>query len=106
MALTMRTTRRGLTLMELVVVMAILVALAAILVPLFPNMLRRAHKATDATQSSEVSKAVQLYQSSYYGYPDNFDLLLDSAGAFPAYLPWDHGANGSFSQNAPFGGFV
>src|SRR5436305_9294989 len=104
MVLTMpgTTTRRGLTLIELIVVMAILVALAAILIPLFPNMLRRAHKATDATQSGEVAKAVQMYQASYYSYPDNFDLLLDGSGAFPSYLPWNKSANGSFSQNAPF----
>lgn len=95
-------TRRGLTLIELIVVMAILVALASILIPLFPNMLRRAHKASDCTNSSEVNKSVQLYQSSFYGYPDNFDLLLDSTGAFPTYLPWDHGV----SNTAPFGGFV
>lgn len=90
--------RRGLTLMELVVVLTILVGLAAVLVPLFPNLLRRTHKATDATQTSEVAKAVQLYQASYISYPDNFDLLTDGGTAFPAYLPG--------GSAAPFGGFV
>ncbi len=92
--------RRGLTLMELVVVLTILAALASILVPLFPNILRRTHKATDATQTSEVSKAVQLYQALFLSYPDNFDLLVDSAGATPAYLP------GATSTAGVFGGFT
>lgn len=86
-----RTTRRGLTLMELVVVLAVLAALAAILIPLFPNLLRRAHKVTDATQSSEVAKCVQLYQALYTSYPDQFDSMVDAGGAAPAYIPADGG---------------
>jgi type II secretory pathway pseudopilin PulG len=82
--------------MELVVVLAVLAAVAAILTPLLPNMLRRAHKATDATQTAEVSKAVQLYQTSFVGYPDNFDLLTDGT-AFPSYLPSDGGVFGGFA---------
>ena len=54
--------RRGLTLMELVVVMFILMALAAIMVPLFPSMVERAHRASQATNESEITKAVQMYQ--------------------------------------------
>lgn len=92
-----KVTRRGLTLMEMVVVLTILVGLAAILVPLFPNLLRRTHKATDATQTAETAKAVQLYQAAYVSYPDDYDLLTDGT-AFPAYLPGG-------SANA-FGGYV
>jgi len=89
--------RRGLTLMELVVVLTILTALAAIMVPLFPNLLRRAHKATDATQTSEVAKAVQLYHALNLGYPDEFDLMTVSSGTTPPdFLPADGGK--------PFGG--
>jgi prepilin-type N-terminal cleavage/methylation domain-containing protein len=88
--------RRGLTLMELVVVIAILAALAGIVAPLLPNLLRRAHKSSDATQTSEISKAVQMYQASFISYPDNFDLLTDGTN-FPNYVPTD---------NLPFGGFA
>lgn len=90
--------RGGLTLLELVVVMGVLAALAAIVVPLLPNLLRRAHKASDATQSSELAKIVQMYQAAYFSYPDNFDLLLTSDGAFPKYLPT--------SKDGVFGGFT
>lgn len=89
--------RAGLTLMELVVVMAVLAAVAAILIPLFPNLLRRAHKVTDATQSSEVAKAVQLFQSLYVSYPDEWDYMTVSTGTTPpTFLPADGGN--------PFGG--
>ncbi len=91
--------RRGLTLMELVVVMSVLAALAAIVIPMFPNLLRRAHKVSDATQTSEISKAVQTYQAAYIGYPYNFDSLTDGT-SFPIYLP------GATSSAGAFGGFV
>jgi prepilin-type N-terminal cleavage/methylation domain-containing protein len=93
----------GLTLLELVVVMAILAGLAGILVPLLPNLLRRAHKATDCTQSSELAKALQMYQASYYSYPDNFDLLTDGSN-FPNYLPGLTSTD--TTGTTPFGGFV
>ncbi len=87
----LKTDRRGLTLVELVVVLAILAAVAAIVVPMLPNLLRRAHKAIDATQTSELGKAVQLYQSLFYEYPDNFDLLTSGTTGFPGYMPADGG---------------
>lgn len=92
------TSRAGLTLMELVVVLVVLAALAAIVVPMFPNILRRAHKVSDATQTSEISKAVQMYQGLYTSYPDAFDLLTDNDKGFPDFLPADGGN--------VFGGFV
>lgn len=92
-----RKCRPGLTLMELVVVLTILIALAAIVVPLFPNLLRRAHKATDATQTSEVTKAVQMYWAVNVGYPSEWDLMTVSTGTTaPDFLPADGGV--------PFGG--
>ena len=94
---TTRLKRRGLTLMELVVVMTVMAAVAAIALPLFPNLLRRAHKVTDATQTSETAKSIQLYQGLTLSYPDGYDLLTDGTD-FPDYLPADDGN--------VFGGFV
>jgi hypothetical protein len=93
--------------MELVVVMGVLAALAAILVPMFPNLLRRAHKVADATQTSEVSKALQLYQGAFVSYPDGFDLLTDGATTGNAgvadFLPNDGGPFGNFVTLAKLG---
>jgi type II secretory pathway pseudopilin PulG len=69
--------RRGLTLMELVVVMFILIAVASIMVPIFPSMIERAHRSTGATNTSELTKAVQLYQAINGFYPDGYDLMTD-----------------------------
>jgi len=68
-----RHARRGLTLLELVLVMAILIALAGILVPLFPNMIARASTSSGATNQNEITKIVQLFQALYRGYPNNLD---------------------------------
>ncbi len=78
--------RPGLTLMELVVVMFILIALAAILVPLFPSMIERAHRSTGATNTSELTKAVQLYQAVNGSYPDGYDLMTDGT-TMVNYMP-------------------
>lgn len=94
-----RDARRGLTLLELVVVLTVLAAVAGILVPMLPNLLRKAHKSVDATQSGELAKALQMYQAQFTSYPDNFDLLTDGT-TFPAYLPSDGGAFGGFVEAA------
>jgi Tfp pilus assembly protein PilE len=87
--------RRGLTVMELVVVLAILATVAALLVPLFPNFFRRANKADDATNMAEITKSLQLYQAQYYGYPNDLDMLTDGT-TMPSYLPST--ANGAYDQ--------
>ncbi len=79
--------RRGLTLMELVVVMVILAALAGILLPLLPGMVTRAHTSTSATNVGEVAKAIQTHQAVYLSYPNNLDSLVTAAGTLVTYLP-------------------
>lgn len=76
--------RRGLTLMELIVVLTILVALASVLIPMMPGMLNRAHTSTGATNVSELNKAVQTFEQLNFVYPDQLDALTDTAGAAPA----------------------
>lgn len=79
---------RGLTLLELVVVMVILTALAGILIPLMSNITSEAHYSAAATNASEVTKAVQMYASQNGNfYPNYLDSLVDSTGALFQYLP-------------------
>jgi prepilin-type N-terminal cleavage/methylation domain-containing protein len=73
--------RRGLTLIELVVVMVILAALAGILIPSLSGMITRAHTTSAATNAGEISKAIQTYQAQYLGYPNNLDSLVTDLGA-------------------------
>ncbi len=72
--------RRGLTLMELIVVLVILVGLAGILIPLFPSLVGRTHTAAGATNDSELTKAMQIHEATYFSYPDQFDSLLGTGG--------------------------
>jgi prepilin-type N-terminal cleavage/methylation domain-containing protein len=81
-----RSLRRGLTLMELVVVMVILAAVAGIVLPLLPNMVTRAHTSTGATNISEVAKAIQTHQATHLTYPNFFDSLTTGPGV-ATYLP-------------------
>ncbi len=69
--------RRGLTLIELVVVMTILIALAGLLVPMLPSMLTRAHTSTCSTNIGECVRSVTTYQQLYAAYPNNWDALGD-----------------------------
>jgi prepilin-type N-terminal cleavage/methylation domain-containing protein len=73
--MSLKNIRRGLTLLELVVVLVILVALAGVLVPLLPSMIGRAHTAEHGTNVTEVNKAVQQYEIINKQYPDNLDQL-------------------------------
>ena len=82
--------RRGLTLLELVVVLTILVALAGILVPMVSNLLPLASTSAGATNAAEVEKLVQLYltvpQSSAAGQNVTVDLLDNIVSAETSQL--------------------
>jgi type II secretory pathway pseudopilin PulG len=91
--------RKGLTLIELTVVLAVLIATAGLLIPTLANMLTRAHTATCSTNIGEVAKALEEYQLLYSCYPNNLDSLVDGSGTMITYL-----ANGSAlpaSQGGP-----
>lgn len=77
----------GLTLLELVIVMAILVALAAILVPLLPEFLGKANQAATATNLGEMDKWVPTFRATYGRYPNYFDSMLDSTGVISGFVP-------------------
>lgn len=68
--------RAGLTLLELVVVMAILVALGGLLVPLLGNYLHRANVASCTTNIPELDKWMQTYLHLHAEYPTRFDNLV------------------------------
>ena len=67
--------RTGLTLLELVIVIAIIAALAGIVVPLLPSMIYKTHASTGATNLSAIANAVQMYAAQN---ADNYPNQLDS----------------------------
>ena len=78
-----RVGRRGLTLLELVVVLTILVAIGGILVPLLPNFVHRSNIASCAVNIPELDKMVQTYFNLYAEYPDKLDNLVDTTSGDP-----------------------
>lgn len=81
-----RRQRHGLTLMELIIVMAILIALAAILIPIMPGLFGRAERSSRATNSQEIYKTVQTYQAMYTRYPNDWDALTDGTTTPLSYV--------------------
>lgn len=79
--------RRGLTLIELIVVLTILVAVAGLIVPTFPNLLSRTGYATSAASVSDVDNLMSQYFASNMNYPDQFDALIDSDKNLYSKLP-------------------
>ena len=68
--------RVGLTLMELVVVLAIIVAVTGIVVAIIPNMIHRANIASCTATITELDKIVQSYQGLYSEIPNKMDNLV------------------------------
>jgi type II secretory pathway pseudopilin PulG len=101
--------RSGLTLMELIVVLAILISLAAVMIPLFPSMIGRSHKASESTNLVELNKAFQTYAGLNSGaFPDGLDLLGDGT-TLAAYLPASPTPNpvaGPINLGNTVGGFL
>ena len=70
---------RGLTLIELVVVLMVLIALAGVLLPQFSGMLNRTHTSAASTNFSEINKAITMYQiKTLMGYPNKLDVPVKS----------------------------
>lgn len=81
--------RKGLTLLELIVVLTVLVALAGILLPTLPNLLRSSHVAVCSTNIPQLNKAVTTFAFLGTGqHPDQLDTMVDGTGAIDG-LPGD-----------------
>ena len=94
-----RTGLRGLTLLELVVVMTILIALAGILVALFPGFLRLAHTSTGATNLSDLNRVFHTYNQVNRGWPNGLDNLHDGTNLY-SRLPGDPTSGNYYYTNS------
>lgn len=80
--------RRGLTLIELVIVIAIVTVLGGLVVQTFPNLLKRTHLSKCADTISALNRTWGEAYALNMRYPDRYDSLLTSAGAtFPKLSP-------------------
>ena len=72
--------RRGLTLIELVVVLTILVAMGGLLVPMIGSALTRTHVATCSATYPELTKMLSQMHLTTFSYGDNWTTGVDTAG--------------------------
>ena len=70
-----RRSRKGFTLIELIVVLFILVGLAALIIPTVGGLVGRTTASTSASSIGNVANAIQRYEAQFMTYPDNFDSL-------------------------------
>ncbi len=75
---TLNRSRKGFTILELVVVLAILVVLAGLVVSQLDGIVDRSHSATSADTLAEITKHLQTYRALHNGYPDGNDTLVDA----------------------------
>lgn len=73
--------RRGLTLIELVIVLIIIATLAGLVIPQMGMLGRSSDMAASAKTQADLSNNVQLFFVMQKRYPQGFDSLLDSTGA-------------------------
>jgi len=78
---------KGLTLIELVVVLAILVALAGLIIGNFPGLIKKASRSTGASSIGDIDRAVQVEYTTRLRYPDGMDSLLNNATTVATDLP-------------------
>lgn len=76
-----RDVRRGLTLIELVVVVAVLVVLGGLLVQNLPNLMKRTHLAKCSDTISALNNVWNQAYASNLRYPDVYDSLLAGNGS-------------------------
>jgi prepilin-type N-terminal cleavage/methylation domain-containing protein len=70
--------QRGLTLIELVIVLTILVALGSLLVPLASDMLARTHMAKCSVTIPEITKLLNTRYAATLKLPNNMDSLMSN----------------------------
>jgi prepilin-type N-terminal cleavage/methylation domain-containing protein len=75
------TVKRGFTLIELVVVLAIIAALAGLVIPQVAMLGRTTDMAASASSQKELANNIQLFFVLQKRYPQGFDSLVDTTGA-------------------------
>lgn len=80
--------QKGLTLIELLLVLVIIIALAGLMVPVFANVVGQSHAASGAGNIEAVVRQIENHKAMYGTYPDDLDLLLDDSGGAGVLVPF------------------
>ncbi|HEX4131798.1 MAG TPA: type II secretion system protein [Pirellulales bacterium] len=79
-----RAAKRGLTLIELVIVVAILGVLAAMLLPKFEGLQTAANHAAAAGSATDAARLIESYKAAKTVYPNYWDSLLNGTSLWTA----------------------
>lgn len=79
--------QRGMTLIELSVVLLILVGLAGLLLPYVTGFTEQTQTSSAADTLSELNKAIDRFETQFVAYPDGFDSLVDGTEG-TAVIDW------------------
>lgn len=79
--------QRGMTLIELTVVLLILIGLAGVLLPYVSGFFQKTETSSSATSLSEINNAIDRFDAQYLAYPDGFDTLVAGAEG-TAVIDW------------------
>ncbi|MFM7102350.1 MAG: prepilin-type N-terminal cleavage/methylation domain-containing protein, partial [Verrucomicrobiota bacterium] len=86
---------RGLTLIELVVVLAVLVALVGMVLAFFPDIVRKASASTSANTAKDIGRTLQIKFTTQQTYGDGYDNFADSTSSIePALVGFSNNVNG------------
>lgn len=77
----MRRSARGVTLLELVLVLAVLLILTGITVSLYPDLARRSAITASLSSINELANAIQMYEALTGEMPNGLDSLVDTSVA-------------------------
>ena len=72
-----KTNKKGFTIVELVIVIAVIAVLAAVLIPTFSSLVKKANVASDTTVAKNMNTALAEY-STLNGVPETFEEVLDA----------------------------
>ena len=76
----MKNSKKGFTLVELIIVVAVIALLAAVLIPTFSSLISKANQAKDEALVSNLNKAVALSTEKYDNVHDVLDAVKANAG--------------------------
>ena len=75
-----RNTKKGFTIVELIIVIAVIAVLAAVLIPTFSNLIQKANEAKDTALVSNLNKAVAMDTSKNETVYDVLTTVRENAG--------------------------
>lgn len=82
----LRNGQKGMTLLEIMIVVAILGLLATVVVTNLMGTLDNAKIGTTQTKIASVEQAIQMYYTQVSEYPDSFKDLINPPGGFRPYV--------------------